>query len=145
MNVHVLVPGEITVRVGHDLLEEIEQSLREAVPDLAVTTHLEPCEDARSFDHRGPGSAETGLSAGHDESVPHARAAVDPRDERRQAPVVLAATSSAKAGLAAACGWLLLILGTALSMFVRGPKADLALGAALAGFSIVLISLRRGR
>jgi hypothetical protein len=106
---------------------------------------LEPCEDARSFDHWGPGSAETGLSAGHDESVPHARAAVDPRDERRQAPVVLAAMSSAKAGLAAACGWLLLILGTALSMLVRGPNADLALGAALAGFSIVLISLRRGR
>ncbi len=45
MSVHVLVPGEWTVQRGHDLLESIEEEIREAVPRLTVFTHLEPLED----------------------------------------------------------------------------------------------------
>ncbi len=46
---HVLVPGEWTVQVGHDWLERIEADIRAAVPRIHVTTHLEPKEDPRSL------------------------------------------------------------------------------------------------
>jgi cation diffusion facilitator family transporter len=46
---HVLVPGEWSVQRGHDLLERIEEQIRERVPDCTVFTHLEPIEDPASF------------------------------------------------------------------------------------------------
>lgn len=48
--VHVLVPGAWSVHRGHDLVERIEAALREELPDVAVTAHLEPREDPRSYD-----------------------------------------------------------------------------------------------
>ena len=53
MSVHVLVPGTWTVQRGHDLLEEIEQEVRSAVPHITVFTHLEPIEDPASMLDRG--------------------------------------------------------------------------------------------
>jgi cation diffusion facilitator family transporter len=49
VSVHVLVPGAWTVQRGHDLLEEIEEALRRAVPNISVFTHLEPIEDPASM------------------------------------------------------------------------------------------------
>jgi cation diffusion facilitator family transporter len=49
MTVHVLVPGAWTIQQGHDLVEGIERELESRIPDLTVTTHLEPLEDPRSF------------------------------------------------------------------------------------------------
>jgi len=46
---HVLVPGDWTVKRGHDLLERIEREIRQQVPFSTVFTHLEPLEDPRSF------------------------------------------------------------------------------------------------
>jgi cation diffusion facilitator family transporter len=46
---HILVPGGWTVQRGHDLLEEIEERIREAVPRSVVDTHLEPIEDPVSW------------------------------------------------------------------------------------------------
>jgi cation diffusion facilitator family transporter len=46
---HVLVPGDWSVQRGHDLLEEIEEEVRGAVPNSSVFTHLEPIEDPASF------------------------------------------------------------------------------------------------
>jgi cation diffusion facilitator family transporter len=46
---HILVPGDWTVQRGHDLLEEIEERIRDAVPNSVVDTHLEPIEDPVSF------------------------------------------------------------------------------------------------
>ena len=34
---------------GHDLLEEIEEQVRAAVPNSSVDTHLEPIEDPVSW------------------------------------------------------------------------------------------------
>ncbi|OYN97651.1 cation-efflux pump [Enemella evansiae] len=48
-SVHVLVPGVWTVQRGHDFAEEIENELRATIPDLTVTTHLEPIEDPASW------------------------------------------------------------------------------------------------
>jgi cation diffusion facilitator family transporter len=49
VSVHVLVPGDWTVKRGHDLVERVEHDLRAALPQATVLTHLEPLEDAASF------------------------------------------------------------------------------------------------
>lgn len=49
ISVHVLVPGDWTVQRGHDLLEEIEDNLRAAVPHSTVFTHLESIDDPASW------------------------------------------------------------------------------------------------
>jgi cation diffusion facilitator family transporter len=46
---HILVPGQWSVQRGHDLLEEIEEEVRAAVPNSSVDTHLEPIEDPVSW------------------------------------------------------------------------------------------------
>lgn len=50
ISTHVLVPGEWTVQRGHDLLEQVEADLRDAVPTATVFTHLEPIEDPVSWE-----------------------------------------------------------------------------------------------
>lgn len=47
---HVLVPGSWSVYLGHELLEEIEAKLRKALPNIVVSTHLEPLEDPSSYE-----------------------------------------------------------------------------------------------
>lgn len=47
--VHVLVPGAWTVTRSHDLVEQVEAALRRAVPHVALTAHVEPREDPRSY------------------------------------------------------------------------------------------------
>lgn len=54
MSVHILVPGQWTVLEGHRLLERIEQTLRDAQPNLTIVTHLEPQGDESAY-------ADTGL------------------------------------------------------------------------------------
>jgi cation diffusion facilitator family transporter len=49
VSMHVLVPGAWSVQRGHDVLEEIEARVREAVPGASVFTHLEPLEDPASY------------------------------------------------------------------------------------------------
>ncbi|HZX33016.1 MAG TPA: cation diffusion facilitator family transporter [Rhodocyclaceae bacterium] len=46
---HVLVPGQWTVRVGHEWSERIEGDIRRAIPHAHVTTHLEPLDDTLSM------------------------------------------------------------------------------------------------
>jgi cation diffusion facilitator family transporter len=49
VSVHVLVPGAWTVYRGHDLLEEVETAIGQALPDTTVHTHMEPREDPRAY------------------------------------------------------------------------------------------------
>lgn len=46
---HVLVPGDWTVQVGHDWCEAIEGDIRRRLTHAHVTTHLEPREDPLSL------------------------------------------------------------------------------------------------
>ena len=57
INFDVLVPGAWTVQQGHDLVEVIEQEIREGLPDSTIFTHLEPLEDPASW-------ADAGLDRG---------------------------------------------------------------------------------
>jgi cation diffusion facilitator family transporter len=59
VSMHVLVPGVWTVQQGHDLCEQVEAAVREALPRTTVLTHLEPREDPVSWDDRGLDRDET--------------------------------------------------------------------------------------
>lgn len=50
VSTHVLVPGDWSVQRGHDLAEQIDLRLHEALGHATVFTHLEPLEDPASFE-----------------------------------------------------------------------------------------------
>lgn len=49
VTLHLLVPGRWTVQEGHDWSERIEADIRTALPQVHLTTHLEPREDPVSL------------------------------------------------------------------------------------------------
>jgi cation diffusion facilitator family transporter len=54
VSVHILVPGDWSVQKGHDLLEIIEEKVRNNFPlPVTVFTHLEPVEDPVSHSDIG--------------------------------------------------------------------------------------------
>jgi len=53
IDVHVLVPGSMSVHDGHDLAHRLESEIEAALPHAEVLTHLEPLEDPRSWDDPG--------------------------------------------------------------------------------------------
>jgi cation diffusion facilitator family transporter len=53
VSLHILVPGAWTIQHGHDLAEQIEQQIRDALPKSTILTHLEPKEDPMSYDDQG--------------------------------------------------------------------------------------------
>lgn len=46
---HVLVPGKWSVEHGHDILEAMEDDLRDRFPGVHISSHLEPIEDERAY------------------------------------------------------------------------------------------------
>ncbi|HEX7607200.1 MAG TPA: cation diffusion facilitator family transporter [Usitatibacter sp.] len=50
VDVHVLVPGSMTVQAGHDIVEALESEVRAKLPHVEILIHLEPLEDPRSWD-----------------------------------------------------------------------------------------------
>jgi cation diffusion facilitator family transporter len=59
VSLHVLVPGRWTVQKGHQLLERIENDIRQALPDVVVFTHLESLDDATSWQDMALGRTES--------------------------------------------------------------------------------------
>ena len=53
VDVHVLVPGSMSVQDGHDLVEQLENDIQAKLPHVEVLTHLEPLEDPKSWDDPG--------------------------------------------------------------------------------------------
>lgn len=47
---HLLVPGTWSVQKGHDLAEEVEKEIRDAIPRVTVLVHIEPIGDKRSYE-----------------------------------------------------------------------------------------------
>jgi cation diffusion facilitator family transporter len=52
-DVHVLVPGALTVQQGHDIMERIEREVARTAPNVEILIHLEPIEDPKSWDEPG--------------------------------------------------------------------------------------------
>ena len=48
VSMHVLVPGFWTLDAGHELLEHLEADIRATLPDVTITTHLEPLDNPAS-------------------------------------------------------------------------------------------------
>jgi cation diffusion facilitator family transporter len=46
---HLLVPGQSTVRQAHDLTGRVEEAVRAVVPGVEVQVHIEPIEEAASY------------------------------------------------------------------------------------------------
>lgn len=44
---HLVVPGDVTVRIAHDICDRIEAALKAEVPDCIVTIHVEPEHKAK--------------------------------------------------------------------------------------------------
>jgi cation diffusion facilitator family transporter len=53
VSLHILVPGAWTVDRGHDVAEDVEESIRRRLHYATVFTHLEPIEDPRSYQDTG--------------------------------------------------------------------------------------------
>lgn len=49
VDVHILVPGSLSVQDGHNLVEGLEKEVQLRLPHVEMLTHLEPIEDPRSF------------------------------------------------------------------------------------------------
>jgi divalent metal cation (Fe/Co/Zn/Cd) transporter len=49
MVVHLLVPGNWSVRRGHQIAEQVETSVIKALPNSNIVTHIEPVEDPISL------------------------------------------------------------------------------------------------
>jgi divalent metal cation (Fe/Co/Zn/Cd) transporter len=47
---HLLVPGEMSVRDAHSLVDRIEASVAAALPGIEVTVHIEPADEAAAWD-----------------------------------------------------------------------------------------------
>ncbi|MCL4415583.1 MAG: cation diffusion facilitator family transporter [Patescibacteria group bacterium] len=50
---HVLFPGKWSVQKSHNYAEKIECDIRKSIPNVTVTTHLEPVEDRKSWNDEG--------------------------------------------------------------------------------------------
>lgn len=59
VDVHVLVPGHLTVQEGHNLVEGLEKEVQLRLPHVEMLTHLEPIEDPRSFTDETHRTAES--------------------------------------------------------------------------------------
>jgi cation diffusion facilitator family transporter len=59
VDVHILVPGTMSVQEGHDLAERLENEIHTRLPHVEVLTHLEPLEDPKSWDDPGKPLAGT--------------------------------------------------------------------------------------
>jgi len=53
VTLHVLVPGDWSVRRGHEACERLELEISASLPNASVLTHLEAIEDPASFQDQG--------------------------------------------------------------------------------------------
>ncbi len=53
VDVHILLPGKMSIQTGHDLVEHLENDIHLRLPHVEVLTHLEPLEDPKSWDDPG--------------------------------------------------------------------------------------------
>ncbi len=57
---HLLVPGNTTVREGHDLGIKVEEAIQLALKGIEITIHIEPIEDRASWDDNSLKGIEPG-------------------------------------------------------------------------------------
>ena len=58
VDVHVMLPDEISFRQAHDITEEIEVSIRQALPNVDVIVHPEPYEEEMRIQRARAGESD---------------------------------------------------------------------------------------
>jgi cation diffusion facilitator family transporter len=124
ITVHLLVPGEYTVKQGHDVAERIESDIRALFRASTIITHLEPLEDTASFEHE------------RIDMPPLPSPPLSPPSPRHQQ------TNPARNRLALP-GLILLVGGGAGSMLTQGLWLDISLGGGLIGLILMLADRKR--
>ena len=119
ITVHVLVPGDYTVKQAHDVVEQIESEIRALFRATTIITHLEPLDDAASFEHE--------------------RVDIKPLPRPPHPPVQSLQSRTALTGLT------LLVGGGAASMLTGGIWADIALGSGVFGLILLLANRKANR
>lgn len=134
VTVHVLVPGDYTVKQGHDVTESIEVEIKALFHSIIIVTHLEPREDPASFEHD----------------------CIDTQRRERQTQIPKSSVKSSRKARSKAqtsamrpwvtlTGGLMLIGGGAGSMMTQGIWGDVSLGGGLLGFILLLTAWKKGR
>ena len=60
LSLHVKLPGDLSLEEAHEIAEEVERAIREAVPEVsAVQTHLEPLAEEAAGTRPAAGEVET--------------------------------------------------------------------------------------
>src|SRR5439155_1177412 len=60
LSLHVKLPGDLSLEEAHEIAEEVERAIREAVPEVsAVQTHLEPLAEEAAGTRPEAGEVET--------------------------------------------------------------------------------------
>ena len=139
MTVHVLVPGQMSVKDGHDLVESLENDIFAAVGTINIVTHLEPLEDPASFEHVPSGTA-SGPGRLVLSQAPE-QASGQATGSENSGKKSLDKQSAANQLWQKRAGLILMLAGSGLSMQLEYLSADLAMGAALIGF-VVVVSAR---
>lgn len=135
ITVHVLVPGDYTVKQGHDVVEHVEADIKALFHSAIIVTHMEPREDPASFEH---------------DYVDQPPSHQEVREEPRPIPPIQTTRphSSSKAPFpvwVTVTGILMLTGGGAASMMTQGIWTDIAMGGSLMGLIVLLGGLKKGR
>ncbi len=126
ITVHVLVPGDYTVKQGHDVTERIEADIRALFHHATIITHLEPLEDTASFEHERIDRPPL------------------PKSGRPATPPAQAHKTDDSRSRLALSGLVLLVGGGAGSMLTQGLWMDISLGGGLVGLILLLADRKRG-
>jgi divalent metal cation (Fe/Co/Zn/Cd) transporter len=76
LSLHLKLPGELSLEEAHEIAEDVERAIRDAVPEISsVQTHLEPLAETA-------GASEVAGDAAAVRAVVREVAGVEPRDLR---------------------------------------------------------------
>lgn len=132
ITVHVLVPGQLTVQEGHDLLERIEGEIHDALGNVTIVTHLEPLEDSASFAHDRIETDSPAEAASTRAGTPDTNTGSPEETKQRRA----------SRRVRRRMGAVLLLLGGAASLALPDSYAGIALGIGLLGVALGLSGSR---
>jgi divalent metal cation (Fe/Co/Zn/Cd) transporter len=81
ISLHLKLPGDLSLEEAHEIAEDVERAIREAVPEVStVQTHIEPLAETAAGTRPAPGAVETDRAVV--ERIVRAETQEDPEDLR---------------------------------------------------------------
>jgi len=66
IDVHMIVPRNLSVKEGHDLVDHLEHEIKEELPGSSIIIHIEPCDQNCARCRMSPADTSKGAIAGID-------------------------------------------------------------------------------